>query len=64
MKDYLLYSMLEAELRYHKYLYYTLAQPEMSDGEYDRLESRLNCLSKKNGWPSSWVGCRDRAKED
>lgn len=35
------------ELLRHKYLYYILATPEISDYEYDRLERRYTDMAKK-----------------
>lgn len=34
-------SGLELEVLYHRYLYYVLGEPEITDYEYDMLERRL-----------------------
>ncbi len=39
---------LKKEIRHHDYLYYVLAQPEISDTEYDNLMKRLKELEEKN----------------
>lgn len=39
---------LRTEIRRHDYLYYVLAQPEISDTEYDKLMKRLKELEEKN----------------
>lgn len=54
--DVLLYRMLKASLRYHKYLYYGLDENEISDQEYDALEARFNKVAAKLAWEGSWVG--------
>ncbi len=38
---------LRKQIRHHDYLYYVLAQPEISDYEYDMLMKRLEELEKK-----------------
>ncbi len=43
-------SQLEDEICYHKYLYYELAAPILSDYDYDKLESEL-----KKRFPDSKV---------
>jgi DNA ligase (NAD+) len=37
-------EQLRAQIRHHDYLYYVLAQPEISDAQYDRLFRRLQDL--------------------
>lgn len=39
---------LKKEIRHHDYLYYVLAQPEISDAEYDKLMKHLEKLERKN----------------
>lgn len=39
---------LRKQIRHHDYLYYVLAQPEISDKEYDDLLKELDGLEKKN----------------
>lgn len=39
---------LKKEIRRHDYLYYVLAQPEISDTEYDNLMKHLKKLEEKN----------------
>lgn len=39
---------LKKEIRHHDYLYYVLAQPEISDTEYDKLIKQLKKLEEKN----------------
>ncbi|MBN2327777.1 MAG: NAD-dependent DNA ligase LigA [Candidatus Omnitrophica bacterium] len=39
---------LSSEIRRHEYLYYVLAQPEISDQDFDRLMSELEDLEKKH----------------
>ncbi|MBN1384161.1 MAG: NAD-dependent DNA ligase LigA [Elusimicrobia bacterium] len=39
---------LKKQIRHHDYLYYVLAQPEISDTEYDKLMKQLEELEKKN----------------
>lgn len=41
-------ARLREEIRRHDYLYYVLAQPELSDSEYDRLYKRLEQLEEEN----------------
>ncbi len=38
---------LRCDIEYHNYRYYVLDDPEISDGEYDRLMQRLRVLEKK-----------------
>lgn len=54
-EDYL-YDSLRAQLRYHKYLYYVLNKPEISDYEYDMLEKRFDGVAERLGKEGSWVG--------
>jgi DNA ligase (NAD+) len=46
------YDQLVAELREHEYAYYVLAEPRVSDAEYDRLFQQLVDLEKAN---PKWV---------
>lgn len=46
---------LKAEITYHKYCYYELNSPDISDQEYDGLENRFNEFSKRLGMVGSWV---------
>jgi len=39
---------LRQQIRHHDYLYYVLAQPEISDSEYDKLLRELKELEEKN----------------
>src|ERR1700733_12967368 len=39
---------LVSELKHHSYLYYTLAKPEISDQEFDRLLRELQALEKEH----------------
>ncbi|MFH1541185.1 MAG: NAD-dependent DNA ligase LigA [Elusimicrobiota bacterium] len=39
---------LKKQIRHHDYLYYVLAQPEISDSEYDSLMKQLKELEEKN----------------
>jgi NAD-dependent DNA ligase len=48
--------MLKASLRYHKYLYYELDRPELTDKEYDILEKRFDKLAERINLEGSWVG--------
>lgn len=57
---YLEYQMLAMTLRYHKYLYYKLARPTITDYEYDQLEKRFDALATQYGLPKSWVGSFDK----
>lgn len=57
------YQYLYAELRYHKYRYYILNDASLPDYDYDITERRFNKLARENGWPGSWVGCRDAREE-
>lgn len=41
-------SRLKAQIRHHDYLYYVKDQPEISDGEYDRLFRELVELEQKH----------------
>ncbi len=41
-------TRLREAIRRHDYLYYTLSQPEISDGEYDRLMRQLLELEQEN----------------
>lgn len=52
----LLYRMLKASLRYHKYLYYELCKPEIDDYTYDLLEKRFDSIAEELKWEGSWVG--------
>jgi len=54
----LLYNALKAQIIYHKYLYYELAQPEITDCEYDILEKQFDRLAEKVGLEGSWVGVK------
>ena len=38
---------LREEIEYHNYRYYILDQPEISDGEYDRLMRELEKLEEE-----------------
>ncbi len=38
---------LRCEIEYHNYRYYVLDDPEISDGEYDRLMEKLQALEEK-----------------
>jgi DNA ligase (NAD+) len=40
-------ALLREPIRHHDYLYYVLAQPEISDQEYDRLYAELESLEKR-----------------
>lgn len=42
------YTRLKAQIRHHDYLYYVKDQPEISDGEYDRLFRELVELEQKH----------------
>ncbi|HAM39281.1 MAG TPA: DNA ligase (NAD(+)) LigA [Elusimicrobia bacterium] len=39
---------LKQQIRHHDYLYYVVAQPEVSDSEYDKLMKELEELESKN----------------
>lgn len=39
---------LRTQIRYHDYLYYTLAQPEIGDSQYDALMSELRALEEQH----------------
>ena len=41
-------TQLTAQIRHHDYLYYVKDQPEVSDGEYDRLFRELVELEQKH----------------
>lgn len=64
LKDHLEYQMLHAQLRYHKYLYYRLAQNEISDFQYDILERRFDKLAEAYNLAGSWVDSYDRPYEE
>lgn len=51
------YARLYQEIKKHKHLYYCLANPEITDYEYDKLEKQFNLLAKKLNLSESWVGC-------
>ena len=44
-------ARLTRELSEHNYRYYVLAQPVISDYEFDQLLKRLEALSKRAGLP-------------
>lgn len=51
------FSKIQIDLLYHKYLYYDLEKPEISDYEYDMLEKRSFKLAQKLGFRAdSWLG--------
>ena len=56
LKDSLLYDSLKAQIRYHKYMYYELALPSLTDYEYDILEKQFDKLAERLGREGSWVG--------
>ena len=45
------------ELNYH---YYTLDEPLVSDGEYDKLYDKLRQLEDKTGYKIGRASCRER----
>lgn len=59
---------LKAEIRRHDYLYYVVSQPEIADGEYDRLFERLKELEVSHpelvtpDSPSQRVGAEPRSE--
>jgi NAD-dependent DNA ligase len=58
----LLYDSLKAAVRYHKYMYYEMNAPEITDYEYDLLEKRFDKVADELGLEGSWVGSkRDEA---
>ena len=59
MLDELMYDIIKAKIRYHKFLYYQLANPEITDYEYDQLEQQFDLLAARLNKEGSWVGWRD-----
>lgn len=50
LKDYFL---LVGEALYHRYLYYKLDAPELSDWDYDQLERKIREIESEQGWACS-----------
>ena len=68
----LLMLMLRTKYRYHKFLYYELHKPKITDKKFDRLEKQLEKISDhiervypvmyKIYQPRTWVGYNYKQK--
>jgi len=49
------YKSLLYQLRYHKFMYYVVSNPELTDGEYDSLERRFaNACDELKKYPNMY----------